>query len=190
VIPEALVLSFIVALIRGGSVSRLAATPLRRTWLIIAPGLLLILLYLAKPLGVPHAAVAARHFQLVAYAFILAALCWNLRLPGIAFVASGTGLNFLVTLLNRGDMPVSLPAARAAGMHELARMLVSNKDLVRHVLMSDHTRLNFLADIIPAPRPPFPFPGVMSVGDIMASIGLFVFVQYAMVGGRSRRVES
>ena len=186
-IPEALVLSFIIGLIRGGKVANLAAIPLRKAWLIIAPGILLLALWVAKGQGLAFAGSLARYVHLAAYACVLAALYYNLNLRGMWLVVLGTGLNLLATLANGGKMPISLAAVKAAHMHELAEMLVSNNDFIRHSLMSSHTRLNILADIIPAPRPPFPFPGVMSVGDILISVGLFVVVQCAMLGRPLRK---
>ena len=186
-IPEALVLSFIIGLIRGGKVANLAAISLRKAWIIIACGVLLVAIWVAKAQGLAFASSLARYSHLLAYACVLAALCYNLNMRGVWLVVEGTGLNFLVTLANGGYMPISLAAAKASGMNELAKMLVSNNNFIRHSLMSSHTRLNLLADIIPAPRPPFPFPGVMSVGDILISIGLFVVVQYAMFGRPLRK---
>ena len=189
-IPEALVLSFIIGLIRGGKVANLAAIPLRKAWLIIAPSALLVALWIAKAQGLAFAGLLARYLHLVGFSCVLAALCYNLNLRGVWLVVSGTSLNFLVTLANGGYMPISLAAAKAFGMNEFAKMLVGNNDLIRHSLMSSHTRLNILADIIPAPWPPFPFPAVISVGDILVSIGMFVVVQYAMLGRPLRKPSS
>lgn len=179
-IPEALALSFVVALLRGGRIANLASFSLRKVWLIIVPCCCLIGLYVAKSFGSELAGGIAHYFQLLVYACIIAALCFNLRVPGVPLVALGTALNLLVALVNGGDMPVSMAAVKAAGLTETAKLLESDQ-LVRHVQMSPHTRLNFLADVIPALWVPAPLRCVMSVGDVIVSVGLFVVVQHAMV---------
>ena len=189
-IPEAVVLSFVIGLIRGGKLANLAALPLRMAWLIIVPGVLLVGLWIAKAQGIGVAGAIAHYFHLITYVFLLVALLCNIGLRGIWLTILGTALNFASILANGGNMPVSVDAARTAGMFKLAKMLVAGHNLIRHVMMSEHTHLNFLGDIIPVPRPPFPFPAVISVGDILVSIGLFIVVQYAMIGRPLRKPAS
>lgn len=186
-ITEAVVISLIVGFIRGGKISNIANLPLRKAWLIAIPGCVLVVFYVAKVLGSSFAGQAAHYLHQVVYIFVLSALCFNFRIPGVIPLFIGSLTNAITAFANGGDMPVSLAAVNAAGMTEHAQLL-KNGDLVRHVLMTEKTRLNFLADIIPTPRPPFPFPGVHSIGDLLVAAGLFIIIQYSMCPGKRRGV--
>jgi hypothetical protein len=76
-------------------------------------------------------------------------------------------MNFSVIAIN-GGMPVLLEAVQVAGGSGIP-------DLgARHVLMTEATRLPFLADVIPLPA------NVISMGDVFLAIGIGVFVEDRM----------
>ena len=65
-------------------------------------------------------------------------------------------------------MPVLEEAARLAG--ETGALVLDAK----HVLLTDETRLPFMADIIPLPG------AVLSLGDVFLAIGVGVFLEDQM----------
>ncbi|MGH2811216.1 MAG: DUF5317 family protein [Actinomycetota bacterium] len=103
----------------------------------------------------------------VSYAALIGFLVVNRQLPGTLFMGAGLGLNLLVILLNNG-MPVSLRASRAAGI-AVANYL---EGAIKHVEMGPETKLGFLGDVLPLPI----FGLVVSVGDLVLGIGMFVLV--------------
>jgi hypothetical protein len=79
----------------------------------------------------------------------------------------GILMNFTVIALN-GGMPVMEEAVHLAG---------GSGELVldaKHVLLTDTTRLPFLADIIPLPG------SVISMGDVFLAIGVGAFLEDQM----------
>ncbi len=188
-ITEAVILSLIIGYLRGGNITNIANLPMRKAWLIAVPGSILVVFYVAKVLGSSFAGQVAHYLHQIVYLFVLIALCFNFKIPGVIPLFIGSLSNSIAAFANGGDMPVSLKAVKAAGMTEHAELLLKG-DLVRHVLMTENTRLNFLADIIPTPRPPFPFPGVHSIGDLLVALGLFIIIQHGMCPQKQKRHQN
>jgi hypothetical protein len=104
------------------------------------------------------------------YVLLLAAVLVNLHLPGMKVMMLGLLSNFLVIACNGGYMPMSLNALRGAGLAGVAEYLQGGGTLHNGIAMSEGTCLWFLGDIFYLP-PPFPFPNVVSVGDLLLVIG-------------------
>ena len=180
---EAIGLSLVVAVIRGGKIRRLGELKLQKAWLIFAPGGLIALLYLSHIPGLKPISNYALPVHIVAYCMVFALIWLNRRLAGMLIIGAGALLNFAAMAFNGGQMPVSHEAARYVGMAEQ----LEKGNAVRHVSDGGNTRLYYLSDIIPAPSPPFLTPGVISVGDILLSVGLFVLIQRVVCSaGRQR----
>jgi len=93
-------------------------------------------------------------------------------------------MNFLVIAVN-GGMPVSVSTTMtASGLTSDSVETLLRLDPYR-LAMSASTWLRFLGDIVPLPLPS-PFGAVLSVGDLLLSIGAGRFVAVAMVRGVSQ----
>ncbi len=110
--------------------------------------------------------------QITAYIILFWGLWQSLEFPEIKMVGLGSLANFIVIAANGGKMPVSPRALDAVGL--------SLTETGTHVLMEEGTRLFWLADIIPLP-PPYPFPMVISIGDILITVGVMLLIQNAML---------
>lgn len=110
--------------------------------------------------------------QIAAYFILFWGLWQSLELLEIKIVGLGSLANFLVIAANGGKMPVSPSAVDSLGL--------TLTETGTHVLMGEGTRLFWLADIIPLP-PPYPFPMVISVGDILIVLGVMLLIQNAML---------
>jgi len=101
---------------------------------------------------------------LVATGAILAFAIVNMRIGGMILVVAGTGVNFLVTLINWGT-PVSGSALVSAGIVSTAELgditLSGGREL------ADGAILGFLGDSIA-----LPWGHVISIGDIVTLIGI------------------
>lgn len=173
-IVEAFVLSIVIGLIRKGSLQNIGRIPLRHFYLFCVPFLVFAV--------VSTIAVSISHKSLMPYihladigqyVVLLTAVCLNLHMREMFLVGAGTLSNLVVLAVNGGAMPVSSAALKAAG---LAGALGSQP--VRHSLMTPQTHLKWLADVIPLPTSSPFFSQVMSVGDILVSIGLFILIQH------------
>jgi len=84
-------------------------------------------------------------------------------------------------MLNGGRMPV---AVEAAAVLDPSYIEALKQGLYgKHTLLNESTKLGFLGDIIPL-SPPYPRTQVISIGDVIMNIGIFLFIQHLMVGGK------
>lgn len=103
------------------------------------------------------------------YLFLIVFVALNRKLPGIVFIGAGLALNLIVIGLN-GGMPVSLDAARAAGLGDTAAYLGT---AIKHRPMGPDTLMWFLGDIIPLPF----VHKVVSIGDVLLGFGVALLVE-------------
>lgn len=186
-----LVLAIVVGWLRGGRLGRLAGLPLRWVVLLPVPFVLRAMLLHARAGDVALLTQWAPVLQALAYGLLVVLSAVNLHLPGSSFLLAGTVANALVILANGGRMPVSEAAihiAAGSGEHFAALAALYGEQSLTHQLLTPETRLPWLADILPLPRP-FPFPSVASPGDVLIAVGLFWLVVRSMgaVGARAAR---
>jgi hypothetical protein len=153
--------------IAGGRLGKLADIRLRAVWA--------VLLSAAIQIGITSAARGGSHtvhaiLHLISYAFAAWFLVANRRLPGMAGVALGTGLNLLAITVNGGVMPASASAVRIAGIHTSGGFANSAP--------LTHSHLAFLGDVIPVPGPQ-PIGNILSVGDLVIFIGALLILHCA-----------
>jgi hypothetical protein len=170
--------SLLLAWARGASPMRLGAIRLR--WLplpLLAYGIQVAIFQV----GV-GAAVPAVLWQAGTMGLLLLFLVANLRYRALVIVALGVTLNLLVMTLNEGYMPASPEDLRAAGMPQVAARLETEGSFQKTGLRGEGTLLPLLGDVI---RVPLPGPDrVVSPGDVLVALGIFLFLQEALVGRR------
>jgi hypothetical protein len=167
----AAVIAALVGRLRGGSFERLAGTHFRWPLLLWAGLVIQVGLDVWEPdwLTQGWALAALLGTNLLVAAF----LAVNSRLPGMTLAAIGMLSNVIVIAAN-GAMPVSRSAAEAIG--------ANFRDLgVKHEILTDATRLPWLADIIPVPG----INALISVGDVILALGIAWFVYRRMVSGEA-----
>jgi len=186
---EAIALSMIVALLRRGDIRRIGHLNLRNTWLMFAPGVCIALLYTKYIPGMAFVGKLSSAAHILAYFLVLIVVWTNRRLPGMLLIGAGAALNFIVITANGGQMPVSPTAAERVGLRDV----LEHRNNVRHASIDRNTRLRPLSDVIAIPsvtkRPRLPLPAVISVGDVVLSVGLFVLIQQAACPRKRRDDE-
>jgi hypothetical protein len=189
---DAVVLTFIVALLAGGRVGRLKEIDLRGVGLFVLAAAIRIALDVLGAKGSPLARDVGPWVSILGYVALLAALLMNWRLRPLQVVTAGVLLNFLVIATNGGSMPVDRALAERYVGPGLLRLLDSPSYIV-HKPITPQTRLRPLADILPLPmfypRPTFFSPG--SVGDIFITFGACAMLISGLgaFGLRRRREE-
>lgn len=155
------VVSVLVALLRGGKLSNIMEIHLSGWWMLF--------LAFGMQIGATFAPDDGTRLPviLVLASFVpLLAVVWlNKEKQGLWLAGIGILMNLTVISVNEG-MPV-LPEAveLSGGIFDPATLDG------KHVVLDDSTDLAFLADIIP-------FPGsVISLGDVFLAIGLGVFIE-------------
>jgi hypothetical protein len=155
-----------------GRLSALAELELRRPWLVLAAiGIQVVIVSVLPgsvgPLGEP--------LHLLSY-LLLGAFAWsNRRVAGVAIVALGGLLNFVVIVANGGVMPADPDALAAAGK------AAPKDEFINSTTVAD-PKLGFLGDIIATPSA-LPVSNVYSVGDLLILLGAFVLL-HVVCGSR------
>jgi hypothetical protein len=96
----------------------------------------------------------------------------NWRIPGMALIALGLALNVIAISANAGHMPVAPESARYAGTidnYANDGTLVANNSIATQ----DNVRFWLLTDIIAIPKQ-VPFATVISIGDVLLTIGVAI----------------
>jgi F0F1-type ATP synthase assembly protein I len=170
----ALIAGVIVGFLRGGTLDRLTKVPFKFIYLLIVAFVIQIGLSLASHwLNIPH--IVGYLLILFSYLLIISGLFLNRKDLFIQIILVGIFLNFLVIAVN-GGMPISAKSAKLIGINQKTFSRTLKKDYIRQATSSSKTDLFFLGEIIPLPLP-YPFPSVYSVGDILISLGLFLYLQ-------------
>jgi hypothetical protein len=162
-----LVLGLVSGLARGGRVSNLGRVQLRYPALVAAGLVLQVGAELTA--GPPSSTSSTRGIVVlcVSYVLLAAFVGANRHVPGTILIAAGLVLNLAVIVAN-GGMPVSLEAARVAGIDPGAYL----DRAVKHRRMLPDTTLGFLGDVIPLPY----LRTVVSAGDVVIAAGIFRLV--------------
>ena len=172
-----LVVSLAVALVRGGRLSRLSElTSLQKWELIFGAFAIQYVLAILGHKGSATLVSVGPLLHVISYVILLIVVWYNRHLNGFFIIGLGIFLNFVVILANGGSMPVSVEGAIRAGLQDMLPLLRS-ETYVLHSVLTEQTRLKFLADVIVLP-PPYPRPKVLSLGDVVMAVGLFIFTQH------------
>lgn len=156
-----LVVSVLVALLRGGKLANITEIHLTGWWMLFLAAGMQIGATFAPDDGtrLPVILVLASFIPLLAVVWL------NKDQQGLWLAGIGILMNLTVIGVNEG-MPVMAQAVELSGGTFDPATLDA-----RHVVLDDSTQLAFLADIIP-------FPGsVISLGDVFLAIGLGVFIE-------------
>ena len=179
-VVDGLVLSVIVGFFRKGNLKWLANPLFKWGW--IFPLLLVIQLlvfYLQNSLS--FIAEISQFVYIFVYLLGLFFLWVNRHHKGFNILLVGVLLNFLVIFFNGGRMPVSEEAASV--LDPIYIDALKNSLYAKHTLLTESTNLAFLGDIIPISSP-YPKTQVISIGDVIMNIGIFLFIQDKMVDKR------
>ncbi|MDF2593574.1 MAG: hypothetical protein K0S75_3040, partial [Clostridia bacterium] len=117
--------------------------------------------------------IFAIHF--VSYSLLFIGIYFNTSKLSFKLIMLGTFLNFIVIMLNGGQMPVSQEALIKAGIPEQI-----NDEIITHTIIVKDTVLKFLGDIFILAKP-YPRPKVFSIGDVFLDVGVFVYIQEIMI---------
>ena len=164
----AIVVGLAAGMILGGRPGHLARLHLR--W----PGLIFLALAMQVAIFTSWLPVPRSLLPFLYALSNVIAVVWlgrNIRVVGIPCVTIGAGSNLAAILANGGRMPVAgTLLARARGAAAEAA-IASGQSPSNSVLVDSHTRLLWLTDRFLLP-PPFPFPTVFSVGDLLIGLGV------------------
>ena len=175
---EPTILSLLVAKLRKGRIKNLERVELRAWYLLPLAALIQIFLSISNA---RELSLGGLFFilHMLSYILMIACVLLNIKRTSMKFFLIGILLNFIVIFANGGKMPVSLKGIRGINEGIAVDLPLSEFD-IKHQGFGPDTKFKYLADIILIAEP-YPLPKILSIGDIFIMIGLFLFLQEAMV---------
>ena len=182
-ILEVILLSLIIALIRKGKFKNVISHNIKfkivfLLYLVVQAGLVFFGYLLPQQI-----ADYSMLIYLFSYLLLMTFLVRNIGKYEYIIILVGVFLNFAVTFINGGKMPLSLDSAALAGLADSGSVFL-NKMYLISAAMDTSTNLSILADIIPIPSF-YPLSIVISPVDIIICIGSFIAVQRMLVRKKS-----
>lgn len=177
-IIEGLLLSLVIGKLRGGKIGKLAKLDLKKWYLFLLAFALEFSLLFGYSRNISLFTEYYFYFHLASYILLFLGFIFNIRVLWLDIAFLGVVMNALVIFLNGGRMPVSVEALHLVELPDYAAQLMGNQVATHQVLTKEMT-LWYLGDILPL-IPPYPFNKVISIGDLLITIGVFFLVQKAM----------
>jgi hypothetical protein len=176
---DSIIIGIIISLIMGGSFQGFLSISLRHSWLIPVS---FIIQFISIYIFPDHliVAVIVSNIGLLLFCFL------NYTELGFKYMVIGIFLNLIVMILNGGRMPVDVEAAKILSPEDVPALLAG--EYGKHIALSENTYLNFLGDIFFL-QYPYPRPIIISVGDIVFSIGVILFLYTVMVKSTKKSKE-
>lgn len=177
---DGIILGVIVGLIRGGflqGLSGLSRMKLRAGWIFPILLLIQVIVYIGQA-KIEWLVQVSGIIFIVIYVAGQVFLWINRNQKGFKILLAGVFMNFIVMLVNGGKMPVSKEMAEISSPASVP-MLVEGTANTKHMMMTEATRLPLFGDVIPITAP-YPIPQVISIGDIVMNVGIFLFLVHLL----------
>jgi hypothetical protein len=176
---DSIIIGIIVSLIMGGSFRGLVNISVKHPWLIVISFIVQFVSIYLFP-NYLLLAVIASNIGLLLFSFL------NVKITGFKYMVMGIFLNLIVMIVNGGRMPVDVAAARILSPEDVPALIAG--EYGKHIALSENTYLNFLGDIFFL-QYPYPRPIIISLGDIIFSLGIILFLYAVMVKGKKKVKE-
>lgn len=184
---EAVLLGLLVGWLRGGRSLNIGALEIKG-WVLIVIGFLLQTL----PMLLGRMSWMARYGHIIAFAtlvLVFLIVILNGEKRGFWLVAVGAVLNILTMTFHGLKMPVSLAGLKSAGHLELLDS-VTNNAVINYTGLSQFSHWSdYLGKVVVLPDF-YPLAQVITFGDLLMSIGLFLFVVGQMTASQFSRTKS
>jgi len=167
---EAIILGLLIGIFRGGRASQIADMNFRGWYVIIFALLIQISPVLFNRFGI--FAPYYKHLVFAGSVLMFIALLINIDKKGAWIIAIGALLNLIAVGMNDFTMPVLVSSVNSIGLEHLVDGSVFNFK----ALESISGYFDYLSKFIGVGAP-YPFPRILSVGDIFISFGLFYLIQ-------------
>jgi hypothetical protein len=177
-VTETITLSLLLGKLTGGKIRNIGNLYINGWYLFVISFLTeIISLFIASKTNGNLSIIIENNFfyiHIFIYLLLIMGLMMNFREIGLRITLFGSTLNFLPLLLNNGKMPVSINALKHSKLY-IQLSLLDEGRIMTHALADKGTKLWILGDIIPIPKPYF-FPKIISIGDILIALGLFILI--------------
>jgi|LGOV01.1.fsa_nt_gb energy-coupling factor transporter transmembrane protein EcfT len=178
---EAMILGLVISFLRGGRMDNIEYLNIKGWYLIIIGVVLqLVSVFLTKY-------SFATYIQLIGIIFVLIVVVLNIKLRGFWLMLFGGMLNFLAVILNGYKMPVNPIIIENNKLSSFMDMIIDG-EIINYISTSVGGWSAMLGKIMMTPQW-YPFPKMLSIGDIVISIGIIWFI-YGETKRKNYRKES
>ena len=164
---EGLIFALIIGYILKGKIRNLENVDIKGVYLVFISFFIEFFIIIGIRKGIFNIGIFTYMLDLIMYTLLTIFIYINRKDKYIVLMGIGFLLNAIAIFLNGGAMPVSAKAAEIAGI----TLDISNEGL--YTLINENTRVWFLGDVIPKT---FLRNFAISIGDIVAMLGLMLFV--------------
>ncbi len=175
---EAIILGLIIGFVRNGRLNNFYEAHFKGWILAFLAFLLFLVPYGIKILDIPFEQLALIPY--ISMCLIALVALFNFERNGMKIILLGLALNLLIMGLNGYRMPVDAAAMEAMGHGSFVESL-TNGSIVNYMTLDGANVLSpYLGKIIALPKA-YPLTELLSIGDIIVSIGIVVLIQYEML---------
>ena len=175
---EAIILGLIIGFVRNGRLNNFYEAHFKGWILAFLAFLLFLVPYGIKILDIPFEQLALIPY--ISMCLIALVALFNFERNGMKIILVGLALNLLIMGLNGYRMPVDAVAMEAMGHVSFVESLTNGSIVNYMTLDGAHALSPFLGKIITLPKA-YPLTEILSIGDIIVSIGIVVLIQYEML---------
>lgn len=174
---EAVIIGIVIGMIRNGKFTNITDIKLR--------GLLLVILSVAvqvSPIFLVKIEAVREYlylFPFISLVLMSLAILFNISRKGMKVIFLGALLNIGVMALNNFYMPIDFTSLEWAGLTPLLESIKSGSVIGYMNIESATTIGSYLGKILPIPSM-YPFSKVLSIGDIVITLGIILFFQGEM----------
>ncbi len=175
---EAIILGVIIGMARNGRISNFFEVRFKGWGLSILAFLLFLVPYGIKVFGIGFENVEVFPFASMVVIAIITLL--NFEKTGMKIIFLGLALNLVIMGLNGFQMPIDTLKMTDLGFHSFVESLGNGEVVNYTTLEGAHSLSPFLGKVIELPKA-YPLAKVLSLGDVLISLGIVVLIQYEML---------
>lgn len=184
---EAILISIIIGLLRGGKLKRFKAINHKTMWILVFGMVIqyiLVFLNRVEEIGsISKILLYTKQAQIISYILILIGIVTNFRFKSLCIVLVGFLMNFFVIMTNGWRRPILLEGVKLTNSSGLYEMIEMGK-VALYTPIVESTKYPILGDIIIFAEP-YPISRIISLGDLIISFGIFALIQEIMLGKSS-----
>lgn len=181
---EAVIIGILIGVFRNGNLANISDISLRGL-----PLMILSVIFQVAPVflvKIPGAAEYIYLFPFISLCIMTLAVIINYKRPGMKIIAVGAILNIVAMGMNGFYMPIDYTALGWAGLDPLLES-IKNGTVIGYSNMETAVSISkILGKIIPIPKI-YPFAKVLSIGDIIITLGIIFFFYGEMTRSFFRR---
>ncbi len=177
-VVEAIIIGLIIGFFRNGRLNHLLNIEFKGWYLVFLGAALQIIPIAATRLT--ESVTMLQWAPFIGIVLIWIAVGLNHKIKGFKIIALGALLNMVVMMLHGGKMPFNVDLANLTGITALAESVKSGTVANLIDMNGSAHILKWLGKTIPLP-PPYPMAKMVSLGDVIVSVGIGYFIQGEMV---------